>query len=402
MSGVILTNARHWSTLAAARCLGRHGIKVACGEEEKLPQSFFPPAACSRYCRERFTYPHYETEPESFIKAICSFANKHKEYDVLMPVAEETCVIAKHISAIRSSAPHLRIPLHEYKYIEIANDKRMIVKIAERIGIPTPRTYVPSSLEEVERIGESIRYPAVVKLPALSGSRGMAFVENKERLISTYMGIFDRYNCDDQTYPFIQERISGNRYETALLYKEGHVLAQMTHRSIRELPPGIGPSVVRISERQQEVELYARKLLEELHWHGMATVEFILDANDGRPKIMEVNPRFWGSLYQAIAAGVDFPYLLYRMAVEEPTDPVTGYVEGIRTRCLGRDLEAFPSYFRNADNKLKFLLEFLNLSGSRYDDLSITDPLPFLAIPLNALIRRAKTGRWTAEVVKEK
>jgi predicted ATP-grasp superfamily ATP-dependent carboligase len=402
VSGVILTNSRQWCTLAAARCLGRHGLKVACGEQEKLPQSFFPPAACSRYCRERFTYPAFETEPENFVEAICSFANKHREYNVLMPVAEETYVIAKHINAIRSAAPHLRTPLHEYKYIETANDKRVIAQIAERIGIPTPRTYVPSSPEEVERIGELVQYPAVVKLPALSGSRGMAFVGNKERLVSTYKGIFDRYNCDEQTHPFIQERIYGDRYETACLYNQGHLLAQMTHRSIREQPPVVGPSVVRISERQQEVELYARKLLEELRWHGMATVEFILDRSDGRPKIMEVNPRFWGSLYQAIAAGVDFPYLLYKMAVGEPVDLVTGCVEGIRTRCFGRDLEAFPSYFRNADNKLKFLLEFLNLSGSRYDDLSITDPLPFLAIPLNALIRRAKTGRWTAEVVKEK
>ena len=81
--------------------------------------------------------------------------------------------------------------------------------------------------------------------------------------------------------------------------------------------------------------------------------------------------------------------------------PVTSYVEGISTRCLGRDLEAFPGYFRSSDKKLRFLLEFLNLGASRYDDLSITDPLPFLAIPLNAFIRRAKTGRWTAEVGKE-
>ena len=34
------------------------------------------------------------------------------------------------------------------------------------------------------------------------------------------------------------------------------------------------------------------------------------------PKLIEVNPRFWGSLALAIYAGIDFPYLLYKLAME--------------------------------------------------------------------------------------
>ena len=41
-------------------------------------------------------------------------------------------------------------------------------------------------------------------------------------------------------------------------------------------------------------------------------IEFRIDSRDGVPKIMEVNPRFWGSLQLSILSGVDFPYLLYK------------------------------------------------------------------------------------------
>jgi len=42
-------------------------------------------------------------------------------------------------------------------------------------------------------------------------------------------------------------------------------------------------------------------------------VEFRVDARDGTAKLMEVNPRFWGSLQLSILSGADFPYLLYNL-----------------------------------------------------------------------------------------
>ena len=38
-------------------------------------------------------------------------------------------------------------------------------------------------------------------------------------------------------------------------------------------------------------------------------VEWKVDLRDGRPKLMEINPRFWGSLELAVRSGVNFPSL---------------------------------------------------------------------------------------------
>jgi predicted ATP-grasp superfamily ATP-dependent carboligase len=56
----------------------------------------------------------------------------------------------------------------------------------------------------------------------------------------------------------------------------------------------------------QLLELGTR-LLDTLGWHGVAMVEFKQDAANGTYYLMEVNPKFWGSLDLALAAGADFP-----------------------------------------------------------------------------------------------
>ena len=43
-------------------------------------------------------------------------------------------------------------------------------------------------------------------------------------------------------------------------------------------------------------------------------VEFRYDVRDNNYKLLEINPKFWGSLDLALAAGVDFPLGLLQMA----------------------------------------------------------------------------------------
>jgi len=128
-------------------------------------------------------------------------------------------------------------------------------------------------------------------------------------------------------------------------------------------------------------------MLEALQWHGIAEVEFRLDSRDGVPKLMEINPRFWGSLCVAMAAGVDFPYLLYRIAVDGDVNSVSSYRVGVKGRYLEQDILYLisslvdapinpgiqtTSVWREALDWLKFYEP-----GIFYDLLDARDPLPF-------------------------
>jgi len=142
----------------------------------------------------------------------------------------------------------------------------------------------------------------------------------------------------------------------------------------------------------------ARALLGTLRWHGVAMVEFKLDTRDGRPKLMEINGRFWNSLPLAVAAGVDFPFLLYRLATEGEAPECFDYRPGVRCRWLVGDArhlagvlrgrpagwpDAFPSRGGTITDFMKFFGRDLH-----YDDLWLSDPLPFVADVADLALRR--------------
>jgi predicted ATP-grasp superfamily ATP-dependent carboligase len=83
----------------------------------------------------------------------------------------------------------------------------------------------------------------------------------------------------------------------------------------------------------------ATQLISFNGWHGVAMIEFKWDAAENRPKLIEVNARFWGSLNLAIMAGVDFPFLLYRLARGEKVEGPAEYRIGLKSRWELGDLD---------------------------------------------------------------
>ena len=133
-----------------------------------------------------------------------------------------------------------------------------------------------------------------------------------------------------------------------------------------------------------EVKELAVKLLSLIKWYGVAMVEFKVDPRDNKPKLMEINPRFWGSLSLAIYAGVDFPYMLYKMAMGEAFEPVTTYKTGIRSRyLLPGDIMHFisnPERFKMKPGFFKFFDK-----NTKDDIISLNDPLPTIGRILSLL-----------------
>ena len=76
------------------------------------------------------------------------------------------------------------------------------------------------------------------------------------------------------------------------------------------------------------------RLLKSLHWVGIAMVEWKENKNTNKPVLMEINPRFWGSLELAIRSGVDFPYLYYQVAKGRKVKKITSYKTDIICRWL--------------------------------------------------------------------
>lgn len=307
---------------------------------------------------------------------------------------EETLLLlAKHQSEI-SKHTYLLIP--DLKKIEFVRDKGNLIRFAETHGIPTPKTshfplsFFPSPSRGEGRVGvphhqgekvnleldfDSIPIPAVIKPRISSGSFGIAYVKRREDLVPLYQRVHERY-----PFPLIQEWIpdgGGIFGFSALFDGASNMKAAFIHRKLRMYPVQGGPSTLREGVEHPQIMELGFSLLKSLNWKGVAMVEFKVDPRDGIPKLMEVNPRFWGSLHLAVVSGVDFPYFILKMARGERFEPVLHYTVGKRCRWL---LFGDILHFIKNPNRFHLRPSFFHFfePDTSYDIISKEDPLPVL------------------------
>jgi|TARA_Y100000310_G_C20639680_1_gene793192 predicted ATP-grasp superfamily ATP-dependent carboligase len=374
MPKVFVTDAEQGRIpLSLVRSLGRKGIKIHVGGDMKIATSYY-----SAYCTKKVVYPSILLKPIQFKNFMFNYIKKEK-FDVVFPLLNELVLFfskyKKELSRFTS------VPLVDYDKMILALDKANTLKIAESIKIPHPKTYYPDNLFELKQVISDLVYPVVVKARRNYGAVGVELCHKKERLKQAYTNISKIYGS-----PIVQEYIpdGGDAIGVSCLFGyKNDVKAAFVHRRLRQYPIRGGPSTLRESIRHSKAESIAIKLLKKINWFGVAMVEFKIDPRDNKPKLMEINPRFWGSLSLPIFAGVDFPYLLYKLVTEGNVEKVRKYPLGIKSRWVGGDF----LYLLHTKNKLKFLKEFLNFNqkDTYLEDIAKDDPLPMFSRPLSLI-----------------
>ncbi|MAM47004.1 MAG: biotin carboxylase [Planctomycetes bacterium] len=315
---VIVTYARGWQSLAATRSLGRRGVEVITADEVALT-----PASFSKYSTGTFTYPDCSKSPDEFLDKLESEIARHKPDDpdtpyVLMPIHKETYLIAKHRERFE---PHIRVPLPSIEQIEEVHNKGTLAAYAQDNGLCAPPTIFPASIEELESRADEIDLPAFVKLRESAAGVGIAKVDTREELIAYFKSLVDDYGLAPEDYPIVQQGVPGDDYCVTTLFDRGKLIACMTYRNIRQFPADKGAGVVRETVKAEKMESVCEALLGPKGWHGVAEIDFRWTGEpDDDPWLIEVNPRFWGGLTQAVESGWDYPWLLYRLAVDGRVD----------------------------------------------------------------------------------
>jgi len=375
MNSEVFVTDGHWrKSLAAVRALGMKGIKVTVGESTCLATATF-----SKYCHRAVVYPSPNNRPSEFVNFLFEELS-HRSYRMLLPMEDETLNL---ISQYHSEFARLTyLPIVSFDKLQFARRKDKILQLAEKQGIPIPRTWYIDDVTQLNALKHRLPYPVVIKPKMSSGAVGISYPENSGDLMEQYLSIHQHF-----PYPLIQELIprEGPGYGASFLLNEkGEVKASFVHKRLREYPVTGGASTLRESVRRDDIRDMALTLLNALDWFGVAMVEFKVDSRDGLPKLMEINPRFWGSLSLAVEAGVNFPYLLYRMSRGENFSSVEHYQIGKKCRWL---LPGDILHFIFNPRRKSLLPKFFNFwdGNTAYDILSIDDPLPALGRILTPL-----------------
>ena len=386
---VFILDGDQRSALAVTRSLGMKGIEVVVGAEEGRSL-----ASSSRFCNKVFSYPSPDTDPPAFLRTVGETTERYVN-PVLFPMTDMTL---NEILLHRNLFPeNVRIPFSDHDRYDALSDKENLFRLAKKLAIPMPETLFSSDFTSRDAlISDAVRigFPLVVKAAhsrtKLAGKfvPSSAMYANDPDELGTILG----KSPFDQTRCLVQKRIQGPGVGIFLLARNGDVLARFAHRRIREKPPSGGVSVLCESIRPPVEALdAASRLISFNKWHGVAMIEFKWDAGENRPKLIEVNGRFWGSLNLAIRAGVDFPFLLYQLALGERVEGPAEYRIGLKSRWEFGDLDHLlirlkrdpnhPSLsgtrVRKRDAVAVFLADFFRPSVV-HEVFQWNDPGPFL------------------------
>jgi predicted ATP-grasp superfamily ATP-dependent carboligase len=385
----VVTDGRLRVAVTIIRSLGSMGVSTASAEAaDVLNLGFY-----SKFASEKIELPKGSHTALSL--ADVSVLVDAAAGGVVVPVFTPfVSLLSKHRAQYSNRAKFLVPP---YDSLMQAHDKEACYRIATDLGIPAPSTRFPreegvdpqdpGALQEWAR---DLAYPVIVKYRSgedmgLSAAERFAICRDPVEVARVYPGM-DR----KQPNPLIQDYVEGEDWGAALLYDaESRPAASFTYRSLRQKPMEAGPTVYAESAAAPELIEYSRMLLSRLKWQWMAMLDFRRD-REGKFHLLEVNPRFWGSMALANLAGVDFARAYYNACIGSQM-PVAEQRDGMRIRFFPQDFASIPAYARESRSRLGYVasaaLELMN-PFLRDGLFQVRDPLPGLMYLVGGLHKR--------------
>ena len=315
----------HVGGLGVIRALGPHSCHIIAASYNRTDF-----AHVSRYVSESVRLPHPYHEEKAFVGYLME---KGPEWNGAFIIeTEDVAAVALSRNKDRLSR-YYKIASADWPVLKFFVDKQETYALAEKCGVPHPKTFTPASMEEFERCADGLRYPCILK-PVHSQQFVYRFnvknfqVDDRDELEEKLQV------CLDENHPvMVQEIIPGPDTEIyqlqAYVNKNGEISARFFNNKVRQNPPRFGIMRVGIStERNAEVEDLSERLIKESDYRGYFHIEFRKDPRDGRYKLMEVNTRMIRPSWMAVSCGVNFPWIMFNDLVLDEQLEVQGYTVG--------------------------------------------------------------------------
>lgn len=308
--------------LGIVRSLGRHGIpSVVLDDETSI-------ARTSRYAAGSIRVDSLRDD-DAVLRALTVARTRYRlDGWVLFPTRDETvATLSRHRDTL---GRFFRVPTPEWDCVRVAWDKRETYRWAQKLGVAVPRTWFPRDEGDLNEVDTSV--PVVVK-PAIKEHFFYATKAKAWRAdtAADLRRVFQRAaSIVDPSEIIVQELVPGGgsaQFSYCAFVKDGRPVASMTVRRSRQHPSDFGRASTYVETVDvPELTDPSMRFLNEIGYYGLAEVEYKRDSRDGRFKLLDVNARTWGYHTAGPAAGVDFPYLLFRDQLGQQVEPAQGRI----------------------------------------------------------------------------
>jgi predicted ATP-grasp superfamily ATP-dependent carboligase len=382
------------NTLSVTRALGEAGVDVVI-LDDGVSNS---PARHSRYCTKFVRFPNAKE------------AIQTRWLDWLLDTSTPGVLLACCDDGLELLARHRRVlETHGHKPIEANDsvvlamlDKQETYRLADATGIGVPRTAALSSLDGLEPALDEVGLPCGYKpqhsheyvrhLPMLPKGwppKG-GIARDREELCTMIRPMLDL-----GIGMLLTEVVPGPADAFCSYYtylgEAGQPLVHFTKRKLRQYPTDFGLGTLHVTKWQPDVAREGLHLLQSVGLRGLGHVEFKRDANDGKLKLIECNPRITMVNDLVRASGLDLAVLAFNRAIGRPSASFNGFRENCWMWFPDLDWKAFRDYRRNGELSAFGWLR----SIAHYQHLalpSLRDPLP-AATPLVSFGRRLLSRR---------
>jgi D-aspartate ligase len=323
--------------LGVVRNLGRHGVPVWVLKNEHAIATF------SRYALRSLPWPD---ESDGDERRVAFLLDLSERYPVggwsLIPTTDEAAALLEHHHTLL--AERFRLTTATWEAMRWAYDKRLTHRLAADVGVDQPWTMCPRDREEV--VSLSCTFPVILK-PAVKTSNNQ-FTYARAWQVNDHDALLRLYDqartMVDPDVIMVQELIPGGpdmRYSFAAVCKDGHPRGWMVTRAVRQYPLDFSRFSTYVETVDEpEVEEAGRRLVAAIGYTGIVQIQFKRDPRDGRHKLLDINPRVFGSHSIGPGAGVDFSYLLWQLSQGYPIPEVRAR-PGVRwVRMVGDALAA--------------------------------------------------------------
>ncbi len=199
-----------------------------------------------------------------------------------------------------------------------ARDKVNLYRFGERNGFLVPKDKTIYKVEELNLCVEAFGFPLVVK-----GKYYEAIVAHT--LEQAQKG-FHKLSAKWGFPIIVQQFISGTEINIAALGDgKGNAISVIPMRKLYITDKGKAWAGITLEDKSL-IEL-AQRFVKVTEWKGGFELE-LMRTMDGKPYIMEINPRFPAWIYLTAGAGQNQPAALAKMALGETVKPYMDYAVG--------------------------------------------------------------------------
>lgn len=266
-------------------------------------------------------------------------SEKYKNESIIyFPIEEDTTIKFYNYIEI-FGIKNFKYKLPSLTTYNLSRNKKKLNIFCESKNISCPKYY-----PEIDIKQRKYDLPLILKPINGSGSEGVKYITSENDII------FDSINFESN---FIQELLDNPKDIQAgfFLCDKGEIVSFYSHKRIRTFPEKGGVTVFSKSSFNREIRNTGSDIIKKLNWSGLIMIEFLQDTITKEYKLIEINPRLWGSILLSEFNNSSFIYSYIKLCqgkkIEEADVFTNKYIRWI-----------FPYdiifFIKNLQNPIKF------------------------------------------------